>query len=95
MNIRKPKAIHHKQWWDKASQTCFIPFNTAWTFSGLETAFWFWSSPFELPNNESGASGDETGVSSGEFASNQVELEIPWNRIIQVIKYKTSSEINW
>lgn len=72
---------------DKACQTCFIPFNTAWTFSALVTAFWFWSS-FELPNNGTGAKGDETGVSSDEFASNWVELEIPWNGNTQEIKYK-------
>ena len=84
LHIRKPKANNHEQWY--ASQTCFIPFNIAWTFSGLVTAFCFWSSPFELPKDETGTKGDKTGVSSDEFASNGVVLEIPWDGYNQVIK---------
>ena len=65
------------------SQTCFIPFNTAWTFSFLAIGFCFWSCASVPPNKESEASGEETGVWSGsdDLASKWVELEIPWNWI--------------
>lgn len=63
--------------------TCFIPFSTAWTFEGLETTFW--SSVFPLSIANTGVSGDETGVSSDEFASNVLELEMLYKQ-----KYKTN-----
>jgi len=58
-----------------ASHTIFMPFNTAWTFSGLETAF---CSVFPLSNASIGVNGDETGCSSEESASSFLELEMPW-----------------
>jgi len=61
----------------KRFQTCFIFFNIAWTLSALVIAFLFCSSPCELPNDETGTKGDETGASSDEFFSNWLELEIP------------------
>lgn len=50
-----------------------MPFSTAWTFAGLETTFWSSAFPLSIANN-----GDETGVSSDEFASNFLVLEMPY-----------------
>lgn len=52
-----------------------MPFSTAWTFAGLETTFWSSAFPLSIANN-----GDETGVSSDEFASNFLVLEMPYNK---------------
>lgn len=71
--------LKSEKWWSKISHnffyvyTCFMPFSTAWTFAGLETTLWSSAFPLSIANN-----GDETGVSSDEFASNFLVLEMPY-----------------
>lgn len=55
-----------------------MPFNTAWTFEGLETAFWL--SPVPLLSCNIGVNGEEIGAVSDESARSFLELEIPCNR---------------
>lgn len=52
-----------------------MPFNTAWTFEGLETTFWLSLVP--LLSGKIGVNGEEIGAVSDESARSFLELEIP------------------
>lgn len=56
-----------------------MPFKTAWTFAGFETALGFWSSFFPLFIAKTGVNGDEMAASSDDTASNFLEQETPCN----------------